>query len=128
MLLFVLWYVNVVLILTILFVLLRNLFKLLVERRHRILGSTFKFKLVATYVGLSLIPVLLLFAIATELLQGSIDRWFNTPGRRGAGARQRGGRRRSTTASSGPACATPRGRPGRDRGARPAAARGAAAR
>jgi two-component system nitrogen regulation sensor histidine kinase NtrY len=78
-LLFVLWYVNVVLILTILFVLLRNLFKLLVERRHRILGSTFKFKLVATYVGLSLIPVLLLFAIATELLQGSIDRWVNTP-------------------------------------------------
>ncbi|HYG64098.1 MAG TPA: ATP-binding protein [Thermoanaerobaculia bacterium] len=78
-LLFVLWYTNVVLILTILFVLLRNVVKLLLERRHRILGSTFKFKLVATYVGLSLIPVLLLFAIATELLQGSIDRWFNTP-------------------------------------------------
>ncbi|MEA2600606.1 MAG: two-component system, NtrC family, nitrogen regulation sensor histidine kinase NtrY [Acidobacteriota bacterium] len=78
-LLFVLWYVNVVLILIILFVLLRNLIKLLVERRHRVLGSTFKFKLVATYVGLSLIPVLLLFAIATELLRGSIDRWFNTP-------------------------------------------------
>jgi len=78
-LLFVLWYVNVVLILSVLFVLLRNLFKLLIERRHRILGSTFKFKLVATYVGLSLIPVLLLFAIATELLRGSVDRWFNTP-------------------------------------------------
>jgi two-component system nitrogen regulation sensor histidine kinase NtrY len=78
-LLFVLWYINVVLILTVVFVLLRNLFKLLIERRHRILGSTFKFKLVATYIGLSLIPVLALFAIATELLQGSIDRWFNTP-------------------------------------------------
>src|SRR6202035_3252689 len=78
-LLFVLWYVNVVLILTVLFVLLRNLFKMLVERRHRILGSTFKFKLVATYIGLSLFPVLALFAIATELLQGSMDRWFNTP-------------------------------------------------
>ncbi|HEY2739312.1 MAG TPA: HAMP domain-containing protein, partial [Thermoanaerobaculia bacterium] len=78
-LLFVLWYVNVVLILTVLFVLLRNIFKLVIERRARILGSTFKIKLVATYVGLSLIPVLLLFGIATELLQGSIDRWFNTP-------------------------------------------------
>ncbi len=78
-LLFVLWYVNVVLILIILFVLLRNLIKLLLERRHRVLGSTFKFKLVATYIGLSLIPVLLLFAIASELLQGSMDRWFNTP-------------------------------------------------
>ncbi len=79
LLLFVLWYANVVLILIVLFVLLRNLFKLLVERRHRILGSTFKFKLVATYIGLSLFPVLALFAIATELLQGSIDRWFNIP-------------------------------------------------
>jgi two-component system nitrogen regulation sensor histidine kinase NtrY len=78
-LLFVLWYINVVLILIVVFVLLRNLFKLLIERRHRILGSTFKFKLVATYIGLALIPVLALFAIATELLQGSIDRWFNTP-------------------------------------------------
>src|SRR3954462_6550622 len=78
-LLFVLWYVNVLLTLIILFVLLRNLTKLLIERRHRVLGSTFKFKLVATYIGLSLIPVLLLFAIAAELLQGSMDRWFNTP-------------------------------------------------
>src|SRR5258708_5012361 len=79
LLLFVLWYANVVLILIVLFVLLRNLFKLLVERRHRILGSTFKFKLVATYIGLWLFPVRALFAIATELLQGSIDRWFNLP-------------------------------------------------
>jgi two-component system, NtrC family, nitrogen regulation sensor histidine kinase NtrY len=78
-LLFVLWYVNVVLILTILFVLLRNFFKLLMERHHRILGSKFKTKLVLTYVGLSLIPVLLLFVISTQLLRGSIERWFSTP-------------------------------------------------
>jgi two-component system nitrogen regulation sensor histidine kinase NtrY len=78
-LLFVLWYANVVLILVVLFVLLRNLIKLIVERRQKVLGSTFRFKLVATYVGLSLIPVLLLFAIAAELLQGSMDRWFNSP-------------------------------------------------
>src|SRR6185295_9797561 len=104
-LLFVLWYVNVVLILVFLFVLLRNLIKLLVERQHRVLGSTFKFKLVATYIGLSLIPVLLLFAIATELLQGSIDRWFNTPvapvlGPANAGARA------PTTGSNPPSCAS----------------------
>ncbi len=78
-LLFVLWYVNVVLILTVLFVLLRNLFKLLVERHHRILGSKFKTKLVLTYFGLSLIPVLLLFVISTQLFRGSINRWFSTP-------------------------------------------------
>ncbi len=78
-LLFILWYINIVLILTILFVLLRNIFKILVERRHRILGSKFKIKLVGTFIGLSLIPVLLLFALATELLQGSIGRWLDIP-------------------------------------------------
>ncbi len=78
LLLFVLWYVDGVLILAILFVLLRNLYKLAIERHHRILGSKFKIKLVATFIGLSLIPVLLLFVIATELLQGSVDRWFST--------------------------------------------------
>lgn len=78
-LVFVLVYINVVLILVILFVLLRNLFKLLVERQNRILGSKFKIKLVGTYIGLSLLPVLLLFLYGTQLLQGWIDRWFDEP-------------------------------------------------
>ena len=70
-LLFVLWYVNVVLILVIVFVLARNLFKLLLERHHKILGSRFKTRLVASYIGLTLVPVLLLFLYASELLQAS---------------------------------------------------------
>ncbi len=78
-LLFVLWYINLVLIVTILFVLLRNLFKLLVERHQGIFGSKLKTKLVATYFGLALVPVLLLFVYGSQLLQGWIDRWFNEP-------------------------------------------------
>jgi two-component system nitrogen regulation sensor histidine kinase NtrY len=76
-LLFVLRNLNALLILVILFVLARNLFKLWLERRSRVLGARFKTKLVATYVGLSLVPVLVLFFYASELLQGSIDRWFS---------------------------------------------------
>ncbi|HEV8631727.1 MAG TPA: hypothetical protein VGV61_15530, partial [Thermoanaerobaculia bacterium] len=79
LLLFVLWYINVVLILAVLFVLARSLFKLLLERRAHLLGAKFRSKLVATYVGLSLVPVLLLFVYATELLQQSVDRWFAAP-------------------------------------------------
>jgi len=79
LLLFVLWYINVVLILAIGFTLVRNLFKLALERRHRLLGSKFKTKLVLTYVGLSLIPVILLFAYGSRLLQGWMDRWFDEP-------------------------------------------------
>ncbi|MDX1999545.1 MAG: ATP-binding protein [Thermoanaerobaculia bacterium] len=78
-LLFALQYLNVVLILAILFVLLRNAFKLLVERRNRMLGSKFKVKLVLTYFGLSLIPIVLLFVYATELLENTVDRWINAP-------------------------------------------------
>ncbi|HEX9799194.1 MAG TPA: ATP-binding protein [Thermoanaerobaculia bacterium] len=76
-LLFALRNLNALLILVIFFVLGRNLVKLWVERRSRVLGSRFKTKLVATYIGLSLVPVLVLFLYASELLQGSIDRWFS---------------------------------------------------
>ena len=78
-LLFALWYVNLVLIIAILFVLLRNLFKLVVERQHGIFGSKLKTKLVATYIGLALVPVLLLFVYGSQLLRGWIDRWFDEP-------------------------------------------------
>lgn len=77
-LLFFLRNVNAVLIAAIVFVLIRNLVKLWVERRRRRLGSKFRTKLVATYIGLSLIPVLLLFAIANQLVQGSLDTLFST--------------------------------------------------
>jgi two-component system nitrogen regulation sensor histidine kinase NtrY len=78
-LLLVIWYVNLVLILTILYVLFRNLFKLLIDRRNRQLGSKFGTRLVATYIGLALVPGLLLFLYGSELLQGWVDQWFNEP-------------------------------------------------
>lgn len=78
-LLFVLWYINVVLILAILLILLRSFFRLMVDRRNRILGTKFKTKLVVTAVALSLIPVLILFPFATQLIVSSFDAWFNLP-------------------------------------------------
>jgi len=78
-LLFVLWNINLILILGIVFVLLRGVVKLVLERQRGILGSRFRSKLVATYVITSLLPIGLLFFVATDLLRVSIDRWFNTP-------------------------------------------------
>jgi two-component system nitrogen regulation sensor histidine kinase NtrY len=78
-LLFVLWYLDISLILILSFILLRNLIRLAVERRSGVLGSRFRTKLVLTYVGLTFVPVILIFLIATNLLQGSIDRWFSAP-------------------------------------------------
>ena len=77
-LLFVLWNINVLLILGIVFVLLRGVAKVILERQRGIIGSRFRTKLVVTYMMLSLVPVALLFFVATDLLRVSIDRWFNT--------------------------------------------------
>lgn len=66
---------------TVLFVLLRNIIKLVRERRAGRLGSKFKTRLVAYAIGLSLLPVLLLFFFAFGLLNRSLDRWFGEPAR-----------------------------------------------
>jgi nitrogen fixation/metabolism regulation signal transduction histidine kinase len=79
LLLFVLSYANITLIAAVLFVLGRTLLKTWLERRRRTLGSQFKTKLLVTYIGLTAIPIGLLFFTATGLLQRSIDRWFSTP-------------------------------------------------
>ncbi len=81
-LLFVLANINVLLILGIVFVLLRGVAKLVLERQRGIIGSRFRTKLVVTYMLMSLVPVGLLFFVATDLLRVSIDRWFNTPVRK----------------------------------------------
>jgi len=78
-LLFVLWNINILLIFGILFVLLRGIVKLVLDRQRGIIGSRFRTKLAITWVATSLIPVLILFFFATDLLRTSIDRWFNTP-------------------------------------------------
>jgi two-component system, NtrC family, nitrogen regulation sensor histidine kinase NtrY len=79
LLLFVLWNINVLLIIGILFVLLRGVVKMVLERQRGIIGSRFRTKLVVTYVATSLLPMILLFLVATDLLRVSIDRWFATP-------------------------------------------------
>jgi two-component system nitrogen regulation sensor histidine kinase NtrY len=79
LLLFVLWYLDISLILVLTFILVRNLVKLLAERRAGVLGSRFRTKLVLTYVALTFVPVIFIFLIATNILQRSIDQWFSSP-------------------------------------------------
>src|SRR3954451_22134764 len=67
-LLFVLWNINVLLIFGIMFVLLRGIVKLVLEWQRGIIGSRFRTKLAITWVATSLIPVLILFFFASDLL------------------------------------------------------------
>jgi len=65
--------------LILLFVLGRNLVKLYLERKRKVLGAHFKTKLLLFFIALSLIPTLLLFLFASDLISRNIETWFRTP-------------------------------------------------
>ncbi len=65
--------------LILLFVLGRNLAKLYLERKRKILGAHFKTRLLLFFIALSLIPTLLLFFFASGLISRNIESWFKTP-------------------------------------------------
>ena len=75
---FLLINVNIILLGLLVFLVVRNLIKLIVERRQGILGSRLQGRLVLAFVSLSLVPSVLLFAIAGGLLTRSFDRWFDS--------------------------------------------------
>jgi two-component system nitrogen regulation sensor histidine kinase NtrY len=78
-LLFVLFYIVVVLILVLVFVLGRSAVKLILEARRGVFGSRFRVTVVATHVGLALLPIALLLLPITGLLQKSVEFWFEGP-------------------------------------------------
>jgi len=55
----------------------RNLIKAYFERRHRLFGSGFRTKLVAAFIGFSLIPTVLLALVASGLVNKAVDVWFS---------------------------------------------------
>ena len=75
---FVLINVNIILLGLLVFLVVRNLVKLVVERKQRILGSRLQVRLVLAFVSLSLVPSVLLFIMASGLLTRSFDRWFDS--------------------------------------------------
>lgn len=68
--------VDVILLVVLVLLLSRNLVKAYFERRQRLLGSGFRTKLIAAFVGFTLIPSLLLVGLASGLLSETIDNWF----------------------------------------------------
>src|SRR5256885_12667059 len=68
--------VDIILVVVLGLLLSRNLVKAYFERRQRLLGSGFRSKLIAAFVGFTLIPTLLLVGLASGLLSQSIDNWF----------------------------------------------------
>ena len=69
--------INILLILLMIFLIVRNLVKLIFERRRRILGARLRTKLVAAFVLLSLVPTAILFYVAWSFISRSIEMWVH---------------------------------------------------
>lgn len=68
---------NLVLLVLLMFLVVRNLVKLVLERRRGIVGSRLRSRLVLAFVGLSLIPTVMLFLVAEGFISRTIDNWFS---------------------------------------------------
>ncbi|MFO7785734.1 MAG: ATP-binding protein [Thermodesulfobacteriota bacterium] len=70
---------NVILLLLLLFLIVRNLVKLLFERRKGIMGAKLRVKLVLAFILLSLMPTVLLFFVSVQFISISIEYWTKIP-------------------------------------------------
>jgi two-component system nitrogen regulation sensor histidine kinase NtrY len=64
---------------TLIFFLVRNLVKLLFERKKSIMGARLRSKLVLAFILLSLMPTIILFFVSAQFISSSIEYWYNIP-------------------------------------------------
>ena len=70
---------NLTILVALVFVLARNIVKLLVEKRRGLPFAHFRAKLVAVLLGMTLIPAVLVLLVGSGLIRNSVDQWFNAP-------------------------------------------------
>jgi two-component system nitrogen regulation sensor histidine kinase NtrY len=77
--LYALFATNLAMLLALLFVLARNVIKLVVEQRKAVPFARFRTRLVMALLGMTLIPAVLVLIVGSELIRNNIDRFFNAP-------------------------------------------------
>jgi two-component system nitrogen regulation sensor histidine kinase NtrY len=68
---------NIILFLILMFFIFRNIVKNFAEREGGPIGSSLKSKLIAAFVGFSVVPTALMFIVSVFYINNSFDRWFN---------------------------------------------------
>lgn len=76
---FILINLNMLLLLLLIFLVLRNIVKLLYDRKRKVMGAKLRTKLVVVFACLSLIPTVLLFLFSSQFITSSMAFWFNIP-------------------------------------------------
>ncbi len=70
---------NIALLFVLVFLVGRNVVKLIFDRKRGILGSKLRMRLVAAFVGITLIPTGALVFVSSGLLSRAIEGWFSSP-------------------------------------------------
>jgi two-component system nitrogen regulation sensor histidine kinase NtrY len=68
---------NISLLLVLLVYLGRNVVRVLMERRRKVLGARFRMRLGLVFLLMAVAPSLVLIAVGSNLIQQTVDRWFN---------------------------------------------------
>ena len=76
-LLFGLTVINLSLLFVLLFVLGRNLVRMLMEWRRGVFGARLRMQLLLVFLGMAVAPSLLLLLVGSDLVRQAVDRWFN---------------------------------------------------
>lgn len=67
---------NVILVVLLIFLVTRNLFKLILDRKRNILGAKIRSRLVLIFISFSLVPTILLFFAAANITTTGIKSWI----------------------------------------------------
>jgi two-component system nitrogen regulation sensor histidine kinase NtrY len=69
--------INIIILIALVWLVFRNIGKLFIERRRKVLGARLKTKLVIAFFSFSIIPTLVLFVISAMYINSSFDKWFS---------------------------------------------------
>ena len=69
--------INLIILIALVWLVSRNIGKLFIERRRRVLGSRLKTRVVIAFLGLSITPTLVLFVVSALYINSSFDKWFS---------------------------------------------------
>jgi two-component system, NtrC family, nitrogen regulation sensor histidine kinase NtrY len=68
---------NIIILILLLWLVIRNVGKLFLERRRNLLGARLKTKLVISFLAFSIIPTIVLFIISALYINTTFDKWFS---------------------------------------------------
>jgi two-component system nitrogen regulation sensor histidine kinase NtrY len=68
---------NLTLLLVLVFVLARNVVRVIIDQRRGVLGARFRLRLLTVFLLMAIAPSALVLMVGSDLIQQTVDRWFN---------------------------------------------------